>query len=122
MCQVPIWFEGKFEFSSPVELLANLCARLRGTPARFEDVPHGRSHTILIADAPIYIPVVPELESRFLNTTSKLLAKHDLRVVGYWVPEGAPAWDNTPLRWLIPAPRKRKRTGMRSGPTQSFKK
>jgi hypothetical protein len=95
MCQVPIWFEGKFEFSSPVELLANLCARLRGTPARFEDVPHGRSHTILIADAPIYIPVVPELESRFRNTTSKLLAKHDLRVVGYWVPEGAPAWDNT---------------------------
>ena len=28
---------------------------------------------------------VPELESRFRNTTSKLLAKHDLRVVGYGV-------------------------------------
>ena len=28
---------------------------------------------------------VPELESRFRNTTSKLLAKHDLRVMGYWV-------------------------------------
>ena len=38
---------------------------------------------------------VPELESRFRDTTSKLLAKHDLKVVGYWVPEGAPAWDNT---------------------------
>jgi len=37
---------------------------------------------------------VPALESRF-RTTSKLLAKHDLKVVGYWVPEGAPAWDNT---------------------------
>jgi hypothetical protein len=35
------------------------------------------------------------LESRFRDTTSKLLAKHDLKVVGYWVPEGAPAWDNT---------------------------
>src|SRR5271156_6085881 len=38
---------------------------------------------------------VPALESRFRDTTSKLLAKHDLKVVGYWVPEGAPAWDNT---------------------------
>ena len=38
---------------------------------------------------------VPELESRFRDTWSKLLAKHDLKVVGYWVPEGAPAWDNT---------------------------
>jgi hypothetical protein len=38
---------------------------------------------------------VPALESRFRDTASKLLAKHDLDVVGYWVPEGAPAWDNT---------------------------
>src|SRR5271168_4617945 len=38
---------------------------------------------------------VPELESQFRDTWSKLLAKHDLKVVGYWVPEGAPAWDNT---------------------------
>ena len=38
---------------------------------------------------------VPELESEFRDTLSTLLAKHDLKVVGYWVPEGAPAWDNT---------------------------
>jgi len=38
---------------------------------------------------------LPALESRFRDTTSKLLAKHDLKVVGYWVPEGAPDWDNT---------------------------
>jgi NIPSNAP len=37
----------------------------------------------------------PALESRFRDTTSKVLAKHDLKVVGYWVPENAPAWDNT---------------------------
>ena len=37
----------------------------------------------------------PALEARFRDTTSKLLAKHDLKVVGYWVPENAPAWDNT---------------------------
>jgi NIPSNAP len=35
------------------------------------------------------------LESRFRDTTSKLLAKHHLNVVGYWVPQEAPAWDNT---------------------------
>jgi hypothetical protein len=38
---------------------------------------------------------VPELESQFRDTWSKLLAKHDLKVVGYWVPEGASASDNT---------------------------
>jgi len=38
---------------------------------------------------------LPALETRFRDTTSKLLAKHDLKVVGYWVPEDAPAWDNT---------------------------
>jgi hypothetical protein len=38
---------------------------------------------------------MPGLESNFRDTWSKLLAKHDLKVVGYWVPEGTPAWDNT---------------------------
>jgi len=35
------------------------------------------------------------LESRFRDTASKLLAKHDLKAVGYWVPDDAPASDNT---------------------------
>ena len=47
MSQMPIWFERKFEFSFPVELLPNLCARLRGTPARLKEVLRGRSHTIV---------------------------------------------------------------------------
>jgi NIPSNAP len=35
---------------------------------------------------------LPALESRFRDTTSELLAKHDLKVVGYWVSEDtAPA-------------------------------
>jgi len=37
----------------------------------------------------------PALESKFRDTWSKLLAKHDLNVVGYWVPMGMLAWDNT---------------------------
>jgi hypothetical protein len=38
---------------------------------------------------------VPALESRFRDTASKLLAKHDLQAVGYWVPEDNPAFENT---------------------------
>ena len=37
---------------------------------------------------------VPALESIFRDV-SKLQAKHDLNVVGYWVPDGDPAWSNT---------------------------
>ena len=48
MSQVPTWFERKFEFSFPVELHPNLQARLRGTPARIEDVLRGRSQAILV--------------------------------------------------------------------------
>src|SRR5271166_2533611 len=44
---------------------------------------------------------LPALESRFRDTTSKLLAKHDLKVVGDWVPEGAPDWDNTFVDILV---------------------
>jgi len=53
MSQVPIWFERKFEFSFPAERLPNLCARLRGTPARLEEVLRGHSHTILIGKAQV---------------------------------------------------------------------
>jgi hypothetical protein len=35
------------------------------------------------------------LESRFRETTSRLLAKHHLNVVGYWVSEDAPASEST---------------------------
>ena len=49
MSQVPIWFERKFEFSYSLDLLPNLLARLRGTPARLEETLRGFSRTILIA-------------------------------------------------------------------------
>jgi DinB superfamily len=38
MSDVAKWFERKFEFSFPVELYPNLCIRLRGTPARLEEL------------------------------------------------------------------------------------
>jgi hypothetical protein len=48
---------------------------------------------------------LPTLQSRFRDTTSKLLAKHNLNVVGYWIPEGAAAWDNTFVFMLAHASR-----------------
>jgi len=36
--QVPAWFERKFTFTFPVEQYPNLCVRLRGTPARMEEL------------------------------------------------------------------------------------
>lgn len=38
LSQVPAWFERKFDFSFPAELHPNLSARLRGTPARIEEI------------------------------------------------------------------------------------
>jgi len=49
LSQVPIWFERKFEFSFSLELLPNLRARLRGTPARLEEALRGRVSEMLTA-------------------------------------------------------------------------
>jgi uncharacterized damage-inducible protein DinB len=48
MGQVPKWFERKFEFTFPVELYPNLCIRLRGTPARLEEMVRGCPHERLV--------------------------------------------------------------------------
>jgi hypothetical protein len=48
MSHVPVWFERQFDFSFPADLCPNLCARLRGTPARLDEALRGRSHEILI--------------------------------------------------------------------------
>lgn len=37
---------------------------------------------------------LPALESRFRDTTSKILARHNLNAVGYWVTDGSSASDN----------------------------
>jgi uncharacterized damage-inducible protein DinB len=47
MTQVPVWFERKFEFTFPVEQYPNLCVRLRGTPARLEEMLQGAPRPLL---------------------------------------------------------------------------
>lgn len=38
MAQVANWYGRKFDFSFPAELYPNVCARLRGTPARLDEL------------------------------------------------------------------------------------
>ncbi|MGO9347611.1 MAG: hypothetical protein ACLPZJ_14655, partial [Terriglobales bacterium] len=61
--------------------------------ARLGDIDQARADSNRIFELRVYHTLpgkAPLLESRFRDTTSKILAKHDLKVVGYWVPEGAP--------------------------------
>ena len=48
MNPAPIWFERKFDFTFPVEQHPNLCARLRGTPARLEEIVRGADRDVLV--------------------------------------------------------------------------
>jgi uncharacterized damage-inducible protein DinB len=48
MNALPIWFERKFDFSFPEGQHPNLCARLRGTPARLEEIVRGAEPEVLI--------------------------------------------------------------------------
>src|SRR5260370_5609864 len=48
MNEPPIWFERKFEFTFPVEQHPNLCARLRGAPARLEEIVRGADPDVLV--------------------------------------------------------------------------
>ncbi len=42
------WFERKFDFTFPAEHYPNICIRLRGTPARLEEMLRGVSHEVLV--------------------------------------------------------------------------
>jgi hypothetical protein len=66
--------------------------------ARLTHIDHVRADSNRIFELRVYHTApgkLPSLESRFRDIYSKLLAKHDLQVVGYWVPEGKADWDNT---------------------------
>jgi uncharacterized damage-inducible protein DinB len=48
MSAPPRWFDRQFEFTFPWEQYPNLCMRLRGTPARLEEVVRNSSHDFLV--------------------------------------------------------------------------
>ncbi len=47
MTELQPWFDRRFEFSFPAELFPNLCTRLRGTPARLEEITRAGRQEIL---------------------------------------------------------------------------
>jgi uncharacterized damage-inducible protein DinB len=87
MTQVPAWFERKFDFTFPVEQYPNLCVRLRGTPARLEDMLHGVSRDVLIAkpegkwSAQEHAGHLLDLESLWMARVDDFLADHDTLTV-----------------------------------------
>lgn len=48
MSTVSRWYDRKFEFTFPPEQHPNLCVRLRGAPARVEELVRGRARDVLI--------------------------------------------------------------------------
>jgi hypothetical protein len=87
MTQVPVWFERKFEFTFPVEQYPNLCVRLRGTPARLEEMLRGRSREGLIRkpenkwSAQEHAGHLLDLESLWLARVDDFLAGGDTLTV-----------------------------------------
>ena len=48
MSQVSVWYERRFDFTFPAELYPDVCVRLRGTPARLEELLREVSRESLI--------------------------------------------------------------------------
>jgi len=47
MTEIARWFDRKFDFAFPAELCPNLIMRLRGAPARIEELMHGYAREVL---------------------------------------------------------------------------
>ena len=65
--------------------------------ARLGNMKQARANSDRVFELRVYHAVpgkLPALKSRVRDTTSKLLAKHELKVVGYWVAEDASGSDN----------------------------
>jgi len=65
--------------------------------ARLMHAAEAKAETNRVFELMIYHTVpgkVPDLESDFRDS-HKLQAKHGLNVIGYWVPNEDPAWNNT---------------------------
>jgi hypothetical protein len=66
--------------------------------ARWMHVKQVRADSNRVFELRVYHAVpgkLSALESRFGDTTSKLLAKHNLNVVGYWTSNDGGSWDNS---------------------------
>src|SRR5436190_20021066 len=84
MSQVPVWFERKFDFVFPVEQYPNLCVRLRGVPARVEELVRGASRDALCAkpgnkwSAQEHVGHLLDLESLWMARVDDFLADGEM--------------------------------------------
>ena len=84
MSQVPVWFERKFDFVFPVEQYPNLCVRLRGAPARVEELVRGASRDALCAkpgnkwSAQEHVGHLLDLESLWMARVDDFLADGEM--------------------------------------------
>ena len=74
MTQVSNWFERKFDFSFPADLRPDLCIRLRGTPARLEEIVRGTPRERMVA-APVNKWSAQEHAGHLLSLESLWLAR-----------------------------------------------
>lgn len=87
MNQLPVWFERKFDFTFPVEQYPNLCIRLRGTPARLEEILCGVSRDVLLGkpgdkwSAQEHAGHLLDLESLWMARVDDFLADGDTLTV-----------------------------------------
>lgn len=81
MNRAPIWFERKFEFTFPIELHPNLCARLRGTPARLEEIVRGVAGELMVRK-PLDKWSAQEHAGHLLDLESLWIARVDDYVTG----------------------------------------
>jgi hypothetical protein len=75
--------------------------------ARLAHLNQVRADSDRVSELRVYHAVpgkLPALESRFRDTASKLLAKHDLKAIGYWVPEDAPAPSDNTFTYILAHP------------------
>lgn len=66
-------------------------------------VNHVSADSNHVFELPVYHALpgkLPALEARFRDVTSKILAKDNLNVIGYWVSENAAASDDTFI-WVV---------------------
>ena len=93
----PTFWKSKYWTPCGVALIA--CAAGLFTAGRISHPNEVRAGSNRVFELRIYHALpgkLPAMESRFRDTTSKLLVKHDLNVIGYWTPDSkSPAWDNT---------------------------
>jgi uncharacterized damage-inducible protein DinB len=78
---IQLWFDRKFEFTFPVEQFPNLCVRLRGAPARLEEIVGGVPPETLIRkpgdkwSAQEHAGHLADLESLWMSRVDDFLAE-----------------------------------------------